>query len=734
MITIGINGFGRIGKCIFLQLLNHPHIQVGAINAPNISITELEDYLLYDSTHHYSKEFTLKIVSPNEFALITNNGDSRNIHLFSNKDAKQLPWKSATASCEYIIDATGNYLTTTKCEDHLAKYVIMSAPAKDTTPTYIYGANHEKYAGESIVSGSSCTTNCLAPLLRLLNDTYTIVDSNFTTIHATTATQHTVDILGKSARTNRSILNNIIPHTTGASSSITSVLPEMLGKINGTSVRVPVANCSLLDLNVELADKQVTLKDIEKLIRGHALFDVVYQVNTKNLVSGDFITTTTPTILDMKASIDMGKGKFKLMLWYDNEWSYSAQLIRLVQSMNAYNMMTVKPAHYIKNMDMLNKAVVARFDFNVPCVAGEVSDDFRIKSAIPTINTILSKGPKYLVLTSHFGRPTANAEDNSKFSLNFIIPILEKYLQNPVIFLKDGISEETINTIVSHSNTHSYSASMYSPRIFLLENLRFYKEETDYDTMTPAEIAASPVIMMYRQLGDIFISDAFGCVHRKHMSICDMAVSNKPYGYGHLIKREIESLELLTKNKSGQKILGIIGGNKLKDKLPLIDSLKLIPNANIFITGGLAKQYTVKPDDANISVMCDGYGNVDTIQASTYMPDIISQKEFNCYDIGPNSYNTLLDLIREADIIFWNGSLGIIEDKRYNIGSNNLVKHLIKECDKKIIIGGGETASLFNDKPDMPHIYLSTGGGALLDFVQTQILTGRNIPGIDIFT
>jgi glyceraldehyde 3-phosphate dehydrogenase len=220
----------------------------------------------------------------------------------------------------------------------------MTAPSKDNTPTFIYGVNHNNYNGENIISGSSCTTNCLAPMLKILNDEYKIKSCIFTTIHATTASQYTVDIVNKLSRTNRSIFNNIIPHTTGASSSIISVLPELNGKINGTSIRVPVLNCSLLDVNIELENKNITLKDIKKLLINSSFYKSVYDINEKKLVSCDFITTTTPTILDINASIDIGNGIFKLFIWYDNEWSYSTQIIRLLKHVNEY-----KQNKYISN-------------------------------------------------------------------------------------------------------------------------------------------------------------------------------------------------------------------------------------------------------------------------------------------------------------------------------------------------------------------------------------------------
>ena len=713
MINIGINGFGRIGKCVFLQLLNNTSFSIKCINATEIKVSEIEDYLNFDTSHKHNIKIKVEVLNSQKFRI----GDHV-IHLISERDAKKIDWKKM--ECEYIIDATGSYLTTEKCADHNANYVIMSSPPKDNTPTFIVGANEQTYNGEKVVSGSSCTTNCIAPILRLLNDTYGIEDCVFTTIHAATASQYVVDVLKKSSRTNRSIFNNIIPHTTGASSSVTSVLPILEGKINGTSVRVPVVNCSLVDLNVGLSNKNVTLKEISQLIKSDALYKVVYDVSDKKLVSGDFVTTTTPTILDVNASIDMGNGRLKLMVWYDNEWSYSSQLIRLVERMVEFNTKSseidnsIKEKYFVGNMELKDKGVVCRFDFNVPTdKSGNVTDDFRISSSIDTIKLILSKNPKYIVLTSHFGRPNGR---ESKYSLEFIIPILEKYLNKTITFLNKGLSNETIETIEKNPEG-----------IYLLENLRFHKEETDYENGLTTD---NVVLNIYKSLGDVFISDAFGCLHRKHLSICAMKDFGKSYGYGILIKKELDAINSLINNKD-KRVLGIIGGAKIKDKLPIIKSLKKIPNSCVFIGGALAKQYTIE-DPSREFVSTSGYGNKTLEDALLHIENIYTS-DLNVYDISIEGFIYLKNLLNKFDVIFWNGSLGVIEDERYAAGSLSLLTALEIQQEKTFIIGGGETASLVKDKNKHSHIYVSTGGGALLEHLQNKILYNSNLVGLEVF-
>jgi glyceraldehyde 3-phosphate dehydrogenase len=706
MIKVGINGFGRIGKCLLLQLLENPKYSVTCLNAPSISVNEIQDYLAYDTTHKHGIKIFVKIIDDNTFQI-----NHHTIKLIKERDAKKIDW--TFLKVDYLFDATGAYLTADKCKDHNAPYIIMSSPPKDATSTFIYSVNDDKYDGENVVSGSSCTTNCIAPMLRILDDAYTIKNCVFTTIHATTASQYVVDVQKKSSRSNRSLINNIIPHTTGASSSIISVLPDLKGKIHGTSVRVPVINCSLIDMNIELEKYDATISDIQELLKCSKFYNTVYSVTNKNLVSSDFATTVTPTILDVNACISMGKGKFKLFVWYDNEWSYSAQLIRMVETMYHFNNKINEKKYYIEKLNLREKGVVCRLDFNVPRnKAGEVTDDFRVYSAIPTIKTILEQSPKYVILTSHFGRPKGK---DSSLSLQFLIPILQKYLMKEVKFLEHGLSEQTLDTLKDFEG------------VYLLENLRFHEEETAYEKDSTGQCAN--IVNIYKGLGDVFVCDAFGCAHRKHLSIYAMKSFEKPYGYGHLIKKELDAISALV-NSPDKKVLGIIGGNKIQDKIPIIESLRKIPGSKIYVAGGLAKQY--KSTCSNEIVMSDGYGSSNLESKSEYIESIVDSS-LNVYDIGRDSLEWLKYYIKESDIVFWNGSLGVIEHEDYRKGSLELLEFLFQQKDKTIIIGGGETASLIQDKTCLKNVYVSTGGGALLEYLQNKVLHNKTLIGLEIY-
>lgn len=320
-ISIGINGLGRIGKSILHQAANRHNFKVSAVNIPDFNTNLLDSYLKYDSVHKCdmsSFEF-----SNNNF--FVNNNE---VSLLNSRDPKSLNWKENDV--KYLIDTTGVFLIKEKAQLHDVDNFIMCAPAKDDTKQFVYNGNHLDYNGEKIVSNASCTTNSLVPVLKLLNDEYGIVKSNFITVHAATASQNVIDSVHLKSRIHRSIFNNIIPHSTGASKSVVKILPSLKDKIHGTSVRVPTANVSMIDLNVIL-EKKTNLDDIMKFFQYK---NEVVVNKDKHLVSCDFATTTNPSIIDENECMDMGNNHFKITIWYDNEWSYCAQVLNLIEHMD----------------------------------------------------------------------------------------------------------------------------------------------------------------------------------------------------------------------------------------------------------------------------------------------------------------------------------------------------------------------------------------------------------------
>lgn len=705
MVLVGINGFGRIGKSIFIQILKQKNLKVVALNIPNFDINNIKTYLNYDTCHQYPIVDDIEVIDHEYFSI-----GNQKIRVFNNRNAQEINWKKY--NIEFVIDSTGAYLTTEKVTLHNVNYVIMCAPPKDNTPQFIVNGNHTLYQGERYVSNSSCTTNCIVPVLKFLEDHYQIKTANFTTIHATTASQTTIDTNHLDKRTHRSIYNNIIPHTTGASKAITKIIPSLKGKIFGTSLRVPVINVSLIDLNVKLEKKT----DLPSLLEHFRECQFILVNDKKHLVSSDFNTTSCPSIIDSHACLQLSDNEFKLLIWYDNEWSYSSKVIQLVSYMSNYNLQQQKQSHplFIENLNYLNQRVVLRLDWNIPIQNGRITDDYRIKSSLKTIYYLLKQNPKYLILVSHLGRPKSKED---QFSWKNYLDQIQKYFETPIVFLPEIISETT-NTLLSEEKN----------KLFLLENIRFFQSETNYNIDNP-----SNELSRYLQLGDIYVNDAFGCCHRNHMSITSFKHLNRSFGY--LINDELHHLEQITNNQSNQKILAIIGGGKMDDKLPLLENLsKKIES--IYIAGGninsirkntVYQQYldTIRNNKASIYTMKDGLAAIDLKTTPTMIKSDTIQNLINFYDIGMKSIIELSNLISKHDIIFWNGPLGVIEHDFYYYGSKTLME-LLNSSGKRVIIGGGDTAAFIHKYPHNFE-YISTGGGASLDYISNGHLIGYDI-------
>ena len=324
-IKVGINGFGRIGRLVFRAAQKRDDIVVVGIN--DLIDVEYMAYMLKYDTVHGKFDGTVEVKDGN----LVVNGNC--IRVTAEKDPANLRWDEVGA--EYIVESTGLFLTKEKAEAHLkagAKRVIMSAPSKDDTPMFVYGVNHTTYKGQAIISNASCTTNCLAPLTKVLNDKFGVVNGLMTTVHATTATQKTVD--GPSAkdwRGGRAAAGNIIPSTTGAAKAVGKVIPELNGKLTGISMRVPTLDVSVVDLTVNLA-KPATKADICQAMKEASEGELkgILGYTEDAVVSSDFIGDARTSIFDANAGVYLTDNVVKVISWYDNEWGYSNKLLEML--------------------------------------------------------------------------------------------------------------------------------------------------------------------------------------------------------------------------------------------------------------------------------------------------------------------------------------------------------------------------------------------------------------------
>ena len=326
MTKIGINGFGRIGRLAFRASLNRDDVEVTAIN-DLLDIDYIAYLLKYDSVHgRFNGDVKVEGNS-----LVVN---GKKIRVTAERNPEDLKWNEAGA--ETIIESTGLFLTKEKAEAHLkagAKKVVMSAPSKDDTPMFVMGVNNTSYAGQQIVSNASCTTNCLAPLAKVINDNFTIVEGLMTTVHASTASQKTVDAPSpKKWRMGRCAGQNIIPSTTGAAKAVGKVIPELNGKLTGMAFRVPTADVSVVDLTCRI-EKGATYDEIKATIKKASQEELkgILLYTDEAVVSSDFTGESCTSIFDADAGIALNDNFIKLIAWYDNEWGYSNKVIDLAK-------------------------------------------------------------------------------------------------------------------------------------------------------------------------------------------------------------------------------------------------------------------------------------------------------------------------------------------------------------------------------------------------------------------
>jgi glyceraldehyde 3-phosphate dehydrogenase len=331
MIKVGINGFGRIGRLVFRAAQERNDVQIVAVNDPFLDLDYLVYMLKYDTVHGQFKG-----TAENVNGKLIING--KEVAFFAEKDPAAIGWGASGA--DYVVESTGVFTTTEKAGLHLkggAKKVVISAPSADA-PMFVCGVNLEKYTKDmDVVSNASCTTNCLAPLAKVINDNFGIVEGLMTTVHAATNTQKTVDApSAKDWRGGRSILGNIIPSSTGAAKAVGKVIPALNGKLTGMAFRVPTADVSVVDLTVRL-EKAASYDEIKAAIKKASENELkgILGYTEDSVVSSDFIHETRTSVFDANAGIALNGNFVKLVSWYDNEWGYSNKVLDLIAHMDS---------------------------------------------------------------------------------------------------------------------------------------------------------------------------------------------------------------------------------------------------------------------------------------------------------------------------------------------------------------------------------------------------------------
>ena len=326
MAKIAINGFGRIGRVAAKIILDDNDLELVAVN----DLTDFETLLFLLTHDSIYRNFQKEIRFSEQEILI----GGKRVHFFAEKEPAKLPWEAL--DIDVVIESTGVFLTSDQCQDHIragAKKVVMSAPAKDdATPTYLIGVNEDKYQGEKIISNASCTTNCIAPVIKILNDNFGVKQSLFTTVHSYTADQNLVDGPHKDLRRARAAAINIVPTTTGAAKTVTKIITELDKKFDGLAIRVPTSVVSLSDV-VAVLERPTTIEEINSVFEKVATGEMknILAVSDEPLVSSDLVGSSASAIIDLSLTNLIGGNLAKVNAWYDNEWGYSCRLVEMAK-------------------------------------------------------------------------------------------------------------------------------------------------------------------------------------------------------------------------------------------------------------------------------------------------------------------------------------------------------------------------------------------------------------------
>ena len=645
-----------------------------------------------------------------------------------------------------MLESTGIFTDAEKAGAHIkagAKKVIISAPAKHEDITIVLGVNDDKYdpATHHIISNASCTTNCLAPAAKVVHDLLTIEMGLMNTIHSYTNDQRILDVAHKDPRRARSAGQNIIPTTTGAAKALALVIPDLKGKFDGFSLRVPTPTVSVVDFTANVS-RPTSVEELNAAFRTAAAGPLEGHPRRLGRAARLHGLQGRLALVDHRCRIDDGHRRHdgqghRLVRQRvgvqlsgrgpDRPRGGSPARRRLTADADEMDKLTIRDA------DFAGKRVFVRVDFNVPLADGKVSDDSRIRAAIPTIATLLNQGAS-LVLASHLGRPNGKVSDSLR--LRPVGERLTQLLRRNVPVTGDALgigTEDAVNRL-------------RPGELLLLENLRFHAEEEANDPGFAAALAA---------YADLYVNDAFGTAHRAHAST--VGVPKLIPGYaGLLMERELEMLSTLVKSPA-RPFAAILGGAKVSDKIKVIDHL--LTKVDLLILGGgmantflLAQGKAIGKSLAEPDRVEDARRILATAEKNgvrVILPiDVIVAKEvtrgteyktlqaekipasWHIVDLGKASQDLIVEALADVKTVFWNGPLGVFEIPSFAHGTKAVARILAEraQAGATVVVGGGDSVAAVTQQglaDQMTHI--STGGGASLEFLE-----GRDLPGVEV--
>jgi glyceraldehyde 3-phosphate dehydrogenase len=758
MVNVAINGFGRIGRQVVSAMVEKGVLGKELNVVAVVDITTDADYfayqLRYDSVHgQFKGEIKTEKSKPeakeNDVLVVA----GHKIRCLSAvRDLSLLPWKAM--GVDLVIESTGLFNEADIARGHLAagaKKVLLTAPGKGVdVKTIVLGVNDEEYDARKhhIVSNASCTTNCLAPVVHVLvKEGFGLETGLMTTIHAYTATQKTVDGPSKKDwRGGRAAAVNIIPSSTGAAKATGEVIPVVKGKLTGMSFRVPTPDVSVVDLTFRTT-KDTSIGDIDKALKkaSETYLKGILGYASDELVSTDFVHDNRSSIYDSKATLQNNlpgeKRFFKVVSWYDNEWGYSNRVVDLACKMVSLGLDKGETiaTRTIEDLAMKGKRVFIRVDFNVPMEGGKITDDFRITSALPTIQKAMAAGAR-VVLASHLGRPAEKGYE-AEFSLKPVAARLGELLGKPVHFVADCVGEAAEKAV----------AGLHDGEVALLENVRFYPGEATNDDAFAAALA---------KLADLYVNDAFGTSHRDAASMTGVPKALKSGVAGLLVNKEVEVINKALKSPA-RPFVAVLGGAKVSDKVAVVKNLLSLVD-EVLVGGAMAYTFmkaagmdtgssrveTVVKDkkgEKNVLKMAQEILDLAKAKGKTIQlpidhlvvqkvepgaPSKVADKLEDGWmgvDIGPKTRALYAQKIAAAKTALWNGPMGVFEMKGFDEGTLAIAKAFADATAKGAltIVGGGDSAAAIRQMGyDTKVTHVSTGGGASLEMFEGKFLPG----------
>ena len=734
-IRVGINGFGRIGRN-FWRAAN------AADGDRGIEIVAANDLGDIATMAHLLKYDTVLGTLADEVSV---SGDTirvgdKSIKILAEREPAKLPWRDL--GVDVVIESTGRFTTGPAARAHLeagAKKVIISAPAKEEDITIVMGVNDDAYdpAAHDILSNASCTTNCVAPMAKVLLDSFGIVKGLMTTIHAYTNDQVILDFPHKDLRRARAAAQNIIPTTTGAAKATALVLPELKGKLDGMAMRVPVPDGSVTDLVVEL-DREVTKDEVNAAFRAAAegpLKGYLYYTEDADRVLRHRGLARVVHLRRLAHDDVRQPGQGHRLV---------RQRVGLLQPAGRPGRARRLPAAVMRSIDdleVLGRRVLLRSDLNVPLDltgTGEITDDGRIRASLPVISKLSDRGARVIIL-AHLGRPKgATFEERAAGgpSLRPVAARLGELLGRPVSFATD----------VAGPSAEETAFSLGDEDVAVLENVRFEPAETSKDDAERGAFA-----QRLARLGELYVGDGFGAVHRKHASVYDLPAL-LPHAAGDLVRDEVAVLRQLTTDPARPFVV-VLGGKKPSDKLAVIGNLLNLAD-RILIGGGMgytflaARGYEVgnsmlEADQipAVKAVMAEAERRgvelvlpVDLVAATHFAPDaehsVVPVTDFPAdregVDAGPQTRALFAEKLADAKTVFWNGPVGVFEFPAFAAGTR-AVAEAVAAVDGLTVVGGGDSAAAVRALgiPEKSYSHISTGGGASLEYLE-----GKTLPGL----